>query len=190
MQEDVCLINMWIRPGEKETFELKFSIDGGRGILRISRPGVLVDPPATEEGVVTGLTLADLFATRFLLLPRRGGRQSYLFSDLRERFLGKLEPGVWSPLEAEIIDGQRSFLPPSFPDEETSLITTIPLEAMRPSFEVGGNEEARLRQEVRQLTVELAAEREKVARLEGMIARLDQQLKQVGQLLGDDELVL
>ena len=187
--EDACDFNMWVRPDRKETFDLKFFVNEGRGVFRISRPGILVDPPAKNDGVVTGLTLADLHATRFLLLPRRGNRRNYLFSDLNLRLLDAMEVGNWNPLEPEIIDGQRSFLPPSFEDDETSIITTaIPIEAMRPSFRPGTNEEARLREDVRKLTMDLHSERAKVQNLEKMVAQLDLQLQQVRQLLGDDEL--
>ena len=71
MNEDVCRVSMWLRPDPLETFDLKFLVQEGRGILRISRPGILLDQPARNDGLVKGLSLADLHATRFLLLPHR-----------------------------------------------------------------------------------------------------------------------
>ncbi|MFT5686350.1 MAG: hypothetical protein ACI8RZ_007306 [Myxococcota bacterium] len=49
-------------------------------------------------------------ATRFLLLPRRGTRQSFLFSDLNQRHLSAMTMDAWSSLEPEIVNGQRSLL--------------------------------------------------------------------------------
>ena len=189
MNEDACSFSMWLRPDLEETFDLKFQVSAGRGVIRISRPGVLVDPPAMNDGEVTGLTLADLHATRFLLLPSRGKRQSYHFSDLEFRHLSGLLVGDWNVLEYSIIEGQRSFLPPSFEDDETSLITTIPLEAMRPTFQVGAQEEDRLRTQVQHLTAQLAAERERSVKLSHTVEGLARQLKQLSMLFDDDELL-
>ena len=101
-----------------------------------------------------------------------------------------MEPDSWNPVEAEIIDGQRSFLPPTFSDEDETVTQTasIPIEAMRPSFQPGTDEETRLREEVRQLTLQLAEEREKARKLEQMVTLLDQQLRQVSDTASDDEL--
>lgn len=187
MYEEACTFNMWLRPDANQTFDLKFYVNEGRGMLRISRPGVLEHPPASEESLVTGLSLADLHATRFFLLPRRGNRRHYQFSDLDHRHIAEMLVGSWNPLEPEIIDGQRSLLPPNFSDDETSLITTsLPLEAMRPTISNGSEEEVRLREEVRRLTVALAEAQEQNAHLQELVESLDRQLQQVQALLGED----
>ena len=181
--EDTCTFNVWLRPDRGGTFSVKFSVSEGRGVLRVSSPGVQVDPPTRTNDVITNLTWADLHAARFLLTPRRGQRRTYHFSDLDAGHIEDIQADAWNSLEPDIINGRRTFLPPTFDDDDTSLILTIPLEAMTPE----PSDAAHLRGEVHRLTSELSEERKRTEEMEVRVARLDEQLQKIRrQMVGDE----
>ena len=176
MSDEAYNISMWLRADVGETFSLQFNINNGRGIFRVSRPGVLEDSPANNEGMICGLTLADLHASEFLLVPSQGHRKRYLFNDLAARHLSALPLNTWSALQVVMVDGQCSFL---LSDDGSVPIGDEPeTTSTDPEDEIDT-----LQRTVRALTLELAAEREKAHKLEKMAFMLEQELR---QLLGDE----
>ncbi len=190
MTDDACSFVVWLRPthtGQHDVrYDVRFSIDEGRGVMRVSRPGVLVDPPAHHEGEITALSRGDLHASRFLLLPNRGLRRTYLFSDLTDQQLSSLAPAQWSALEVALINGQRCFQVSVLPeDEETSLFSNpFPVDVMPPGIRITWGEEARLRMEVQQLQTALALEKRRVKKLSAIVRALIRKLR---QLQGQEE---
>ncbi|MFZ5480589.1 MAG: hypothetical protein ACOZNI_27750 [Myxococcota bacterium] len=91
-------------------FAVRFEVRGGKGILRVARPGVLIDPPARAAGVEERLTAPQLRASRFLHV-RDGGRErkAHALSRCDEASLDTLPAGEWIELEAAV-DGPNAFL--------------------------------------------------------------------------------
>lgn len=112
----------WLRrTGASEpTYALRFEVVDGKGVLRVARPGVLVDPPARDSGSELDLTLAQVRASRFLhvsALDRR--RQLYFLSRVPEELAGRLKAGAWVELGAAVDRGAHYLLldPPDEPLE-------------------------------------------------------------------------
>src|SRR5688572_17914471 len=59
---------VWLRRRDSDDapFALKFEVRGGKGVLRVARPGVLIDPPARPSGQEERLTSAQVRQSRFL----------------------------------------------------------------------------------------------------------------------------
>ena len=60
---------IWLRrmSSLERTFALRFEAFEGKGVLRVARPGVLVDPPARVSGYESDITAQNVRASRFLL---------------------------------------------------------------------------------------------------------------------------
>lgn len=123
----------WVRrsPGEDPTFSVRFEVRHGKGLLRVARPGVLVDPPARQSGYEERLTPAQVRASRFLHVWDSGRkRQGYVLSRLTDEVLVELEPERWVELSVET-DGGFCWLIPrpaqaeSFADELEEVATAI-----------------------------------------------------------------
>ena len=110
----------WVRkgPGEDPTYSVRFEVRKGKGLLRVARPGVLVDPPARQSGYEERLTPAQVRASRFLHVWDAGRkRQGYVLSRLTDDVLGALGVERWSELGIES-DGGFCWLVPLPPGEE------------------------------------------------------------------------
>ena len=76
---------------------IRFEVTEGKGILRVARPGVLIDPPARPTGLEERLTSAQLRASRFLHVWE-GGRQGHSLAQLEESGLERLPVDLWVAL--------------------------------------------------------------------------------------------
>jgi hypothetical protein len=94
----------WVRrsPGEDPTFSVRFEVRKGKGLLRVARPGVLVDPPARQSGYEERLSAAQVRASRFLHVWDAGRkRQGYVLSRLSDDLLLGLPQERWVELSIE-----------------------------------------------------------------------------------------
>ncbi|MCB9758616.1 MAG: hypothetical protein H6739_02125 [Alphaproteobacteria bacterium] len=111
--------HFWVRRshGEGAVYSIRFEVEDGKGLLRVARPGVLVDPPARESGYEERLTPAQVRASRFLHVWDGGRkRQGYVLSRLTDDVLGELPRGVWEQMQI-ISDGGFCWLVPGLPQE-------------------------------------------------------------------------
>lgn len=89
---------VWVRRRlQSEGLAIRFEVAEGKGILRVARPGVLIDPPARPTGVEERLTSAQLRASRFLHVWE-GGRQGHSLTQLEESALDRLPVDQWVAL--------------------------------------------------------------------------------------------
>ncbi len=112
----------WVRKGaaDSPTFSIRFEVRAGKGLLRIARPGVLVDPPARQSGYEERLTPSQVRASRFLHVWEGGKkRQGYVLSRLTDDLLGELEEECWRRLVV-VSEGGFCWLVPGLSDEDTS----------------------------------------------------------------------
>lgn len=101
---------LWLRrhPGGEGSYALRFEVQEAKGILRVSRPGVLIDPPARPMGLEERLTAPQLKTTRFILVWDGGrARQGHLLSRLEEPGLHSIEADRWHELEVLVDSGFR-----------------------------------------------------------------------------------
>lgn len=92
---------VWVRRrGDAQgPYALRFEVAEGKGILRVARPGVLVDPPARPAGIEERLTASQVRASRFLHVWEAGRhRQGHLFARLDETGLEALPADRWIEL--------------------------------------------------------------------------------------------
>jgi hypothetical protein len=92
---------VWIRRRNEASgaFAIRFEVPDGKGILRVARPGVLVDPPARPSGFEERLTAAQVRASRFLHVWDGGRhRQGHLLARLEESALDRLPLDRWVEL--------------------------------------------------------------------------------------------
>lgn len=111
--------HFWIRrsKGDGAVYSIRFEVEDGRGLLRVARPGVLVDPPAREHGVEEKLTSAQVRASRFLHVWQNGRkRQGYVLSRLGDDVLSSFPPDSWEPLRV-VSDSGYFWLMPAPPSE-------------------------------------------------------------------------
>lgn len=104
--------HVWIRRRDdvQAPYALRFEVTDGKGILRVARPGVLVDPPARPGGTEERLTASQVRASRFLHVWDGGRyRQGHLFARLDETGLEGLPLDRWVPLVATL-EGTTSLL--------------------------------------------------------------------------------
>ena len=89
---------LWLRRQNvaEGPFALRFEVMDGKGILRVARPGVLIDPPARPVGLEERLTTQQLRSTRFILVWDGGrARQGHLLNRLDEAQLDRVELDRW-----------------------------------------------------------------------------------------------
>ena len=103
---------IWIRRGTEPQgpYSIRFEVTEGKGILRVVRPGVLVDPPARPSGFEERLTAAQVNTSRFLHAWDGGRyRQGHSFARLDEARLEGLPHERWIPLDSSA-EGTLSML--------------------------------------------------------------------------------
>jgi hypothetical protein len=99
----VARFRIWIRRGTEPQgpYSIRFEVTEGKGILRVVRPGVLVDPPARPSGFEERLTAAQVNTSRFLHAWDGGRyRQGHSFARLDEARLEGLPRERWIPLDS------------------------------------------------------------------------------------------
>lgn len=124
---DAPRFRFWVRrsPGEDPTFSVRFEVRQGKGLLRVARPGVLVDPPARQSGYEERLTAAQVRASRFLHVWDAGRkRQGYVLSRLSDDVLSDLAEERWVEMGIES-DGGFCWLLPRDDVEPTDHDTDI-----------------------------------------------------------------
>jgi len=92
-------------------YALRFEVFDGKGVLRVARPGVLVDPPARESGYEADLTLPQVRSSRFLhigTLERR--RQIYFLSRIPEELPAYFASEIWVELTPVVDRGAHHLL--------------------------------------------------------------------------------
>lgn len=95
----------WVRrsPGAGSTYALRFEVFDGKGVLRVSRPGRLVDPPARGSGYEPDLEPTAVRGSQFVHLSAQGNRrQTWFLSRVNEPLLHQLAPGAWLELVPQI----------------------------------------------------------------------------------------
>lgn len=108
----VDAVRVWVRrtPDPQGGYSIRFEVIDGKGILRVVRPGVLVDPPARPTGFEERLTAAQVGATRFLHVWEGGRRrQAHALTRLAEAQLEALPNDEWVGL-AFVKEGAASVL--------------------------------------------------------------------------------
>ncbi len=101
---------LWVRRQAvaEGPFSVRFEVFDGKGILRVARPGVLIDPPARPIGFEERLTPGQLRSSRFLLVWDGGrARQGYLLGRIDEGAIDRLELDRWVELETFVEGGFR-----------------------------------------------------------------------------------
>jgi hypothetical protein len=89
-------------------YALRFEVTEGKGVLRVARPGVVIDPPARARGFEDSLAGEQLRASRFLHVWDGGRkRQGYVLSKLDDEQLERLDVDVWHELEVSRDGGFR-----------------------------------------------------------------------------------
>ncbi|MES2637844.1 MAG: hypothetical protein V4850_00110 [Myxococcota bacterium] len=95
-------VRLWIRRTAEPQgpYAIRFEVVDGKGILRVVRPGVLVDPPARPTGFEERLTAAQVNATRFLHVWDGGRRrQAHALTRLTQTQLETMPAERWFGLE-------------------------------------------------------------------------------------------
>lgn len=113
MAPDSPSFRFWLRRSSSSgnLYALRFEVFDGRGVLRVARPGVLVDPPARESGYEADLTLTQVRSSRFLHvsdLERR--RQIYFLSRIPEELPDQFAGESWVELAAVVDRGAHHLL--------------------------------------------------------------------------------
>lgn len=114
MLESAPHFSFWVRrnAGDGAVYSVRFEVEEGKGLLRVARPGVLVDPPARESGFEERLTPAQVRASRFLHVWDGGRkRQGYVLSRLTDDVLAGLRSGTWERMQI-VSDGGFCWLVP------------------------------------------------------------------------------
>lgn len=118
----VRAFRIWVRRSTERggSYAIRFELHRARGLLRVVRPGVTVDPPARPTGIEEGLTASQLLQSRFILAAEGGrARQAVLFGRIDPVGLSTLEPEVWHECGDLEADGRRYVvLATSMVDEE------------------------------------------------------------------------
>lgn len=91
-------------------YGVRFEMSDSKGILRIPRVGVFVEPPARNLGVELRLSVDQVLNARFVHLWGRGSfRQTWIFNRVEALHLEQLQVGQWVEMFGEL-DGGLLFL--------------------------------------------------------------------------------
>jgi len=104
---------MWVRRtnSEFQRFAIRFEVDQGKGVLRVTRPGVLIVPPARQHGHEDHLSPDQVRASVFLFIPSpTTPRQTFALSRLSDPALTLMDTEVWYELSPVSGTGSISFL--------------------------------------------------------------------------------
>jgi hypothetical protein len=133
VDESSVSFRIWVRRSARAAapFSVRFEVFDGKGILRVARPGILIDPPARVSGFEEQLSSEQLKASRFLHVWGAGRkRQSHILSRLEDARLDRLAPDNWYELTV-VTDGGYRYLELenllSATSEEPAELVTKPL---------------------------------------------------------------
>jgi len=110
VDESSVSFRIWVRKSARAAapFSVRFEVFDGKGILRVARPGILIDPPARVSGFEEQLSSEQLKASRFLHVWGAGRkRQSHILSRLDDARLDRLAPDNWYELTVVTHGGYR-----------------------------------------------------------------------------------
>ena len=112
---------LWLRRAalDADGNALRFRVEKGKGVLRVTRPGVLIVPPARDRGFEDHLSAQQLRSTQFLHIAGPGrDRSTWSLARISDEVLELLDPEVWHELDP-VEDGGERFL---LIDGETDVI--------------------------------------------------------------------
>jgi len=112
VDESSVSFRIWVRKSARAQapFSVRFEVFDGKGILRVARPGILIDPPARVSGFEEQLSSEQLKASRFLHVWGAGRkRQSHILSRVDDARLDRLAPDNWYELTV-VTDGGYRYL--------------------------------------------------------------------------------
>lgn len=96
---------------QEKTFALRFEAFEGKGVLRVARPGVLVDPPARVSGYESDITAQNVRASRFLHVSgSQRRRDTWFLSRLSDEQLDGLPRDTWAELSPVVDRGAHHLL--------------------------------------------------------------------------------
>ena len=109
------LFRIWLRRDERGAprFSLRFDVGEGRGLVRLNRPGVRLEPPARRNGSVSGLAPGGVRTATFLHV-RGSVRDAWSLEALSDASLERIADTEWRMLEASAAraGGGRLEVPP------------------------------------------------------------------------------
>jgi len=111
VDESSVSFRIWVRKSARAApYSVRFEVFDGKGILRVARPGILIDPPARVSGFEEQLSSEQLKASRSLHVWGAGRkRQSHILSRLDDARLDRLAPDNWYELTV-VTDGGYRYL--------------------------------------------------------------------------------
>ena len=104
---------IWLRrmSSLERTFALRFEAFEGKGVLRVARPGVLVDPPARVSGYESDITAQNVRSSRFLHVSGTARRRdTWFLSRLSDEQLNGLQRDTWAELSPVVDRGAHHLL--------------------------------------------------------------------------------
>ena len=118
--------SIWIArlPEPDGPYGIRFEMTEGKGVLRVARPGVLIEPPARALGTEFRLTAAQIQSSRFQHVWGRGAfRQTHVLHRIGLEELGLLPIGHWVEMAAEVEGGVHCLIVPEqdVPEEDEPL---------------------------------------------------------------------
>lgn len=128
---------VWVRRTDdpEAPYALRFTVHGGKGILRVARPGVLIDPPARATGLEEHLTGAQIRQSRFLHIRESGrDRIAFALSRLDDASLERLPVTTWVELVVDADSAGHYLLLELAPTELVEDGPTSPHSAMLMDF--------------------------------------------------------
>jgi len=109
------IFRIWLRRDERGAprFSLRFDVGEGRGLIRLDRPGVRLEPPARRNGSVSGLAPGGVRTATFLHV-RGSVRDAWSLEALTDASLARIADTEWRLLEASAArtGGGRLEVPP------------------------------------------------------------------------------
>jgi len=115
-------------------FAVRFEVREGKGVLRLARAGVLIDPPARSSAEEAGITLGQLRSSRFLHLWDGGrARLAHSLARIDAVALSSLPLQEWVELEGLVEGGAAYLVLPSLVpvEEEVEVIADEPTSPQR-----------------------------------------------------------
>lgn len=109
------IFRIWLRRDERGAprFSLRFDVGEGRGLIRLDRPGVRLEPPARRNGSVSGLAPGGVRTATFLHV-RGSVRDAWSLEALTDASLERIADTEWRMLKASAAraGGGRLEVPP------------------------------------------------------------------------------
>lgn len=165
--------HVWIRRSDPAGFDLRFSVQAGKALLRTVRPGVVIDPPARTSGDVAAWTAAELRSCVFVHVePLLHACHGYVLADLDAAALERLPAGEWVALEPRTRDGEHALVVAVAGEAAPAHATIRAPEPPPAAAEVPVDDGAPPTALIRHLRRQLARQAARIAELEDDVRRL------------------